>query len=79
MLGNMTLLKGKLNSSISNKNFSTKMVKIKEFATLKITKNDIVDRYYSKNKDEKINTWNEVLIEQRNSSLRKEIMKALLY
>lgn len=79
MLGNMTLLKGKLNSSISNKNFATKIIKIKEYASLKITKNDIVDRYYSKDKEEKINAWNEKLIEERNKKLREEIIKALLY
>lgn len=79
MLGNMTLLKSKLNSSISNKDFSTKMVKIKEYASLKITKNDIVDRYYSKNPEEKITVWNEKLIEDRNKNLKAEILNALLY
>lgn len=79
MLGNMTLLKGKLNSSISNKNFATKIVKIKEYASLKITKNDIVDRYYTKDKDKKISSWNEKLIEERNKKLREEIINALLY
>ncbi|MCI8460130.1 MAG: HNH endonuclease, partial [Bacilli bacterium] len=79
MLGNMTLLKGRLNSSISNKDFPTKMVKIKEFASLKITKNDIVDRYYSRDNEGKITSWNEKLIEERNNNLREEILDALLY
>lgn len=55
------------------------MVEIKEYASLKITKNDIVDRYYSKNPDEKITVWNEKIIEDRNKNLKAEILNALLY
>lgn len=78
MLGNMTLLKASLNSSISNKNFKNKIGKIKEYASLKITKNDIVNRYYSKEKDH-ISDWNEFLIDDRTYSLRQEIKDAFLY
>jgi len=79
MLGNMTLLKGKLNTSISNKDFDTKMVSIKEHASLKITRNDIVDRYYSKKKREKLSAWNENTIEARTNSLKEEVKNAFLY
>lgn len=79
MLGNMTLLKGKLNTSISNKDFATKIVKIKEYASLKITKDDIVDKYYSKDEEEKIRSWNESLIEKRNKEFKDEIKETLLY
>lgn len=79
MLGNMTLLKGGLNTSISNKPFKEKIPSIKEFATLKITKDDIVDRYYSKDKKHSIKIWNENIIEERTRKLKLEINNALLY
>lgn len=78
MLGNMTLLKGKLNTSISNREFKTKLAKIKEHATLKITKNDIVEKF-SGNTKEKDNCWNEQSIEKRTNALKEEIKKSLLY
>ena len=79
MLGNMTLLKGRLNTSISNKDFVTKMGKIKEFASLKITKDDIVNKFYSKDEEERMRVWNEELIEKRNKNFKDEIKDALLY
>ena len=77
MLGNMTLLKSRLNSSISNKDFATKIEKIKEYASLKITSNDIIKKYCSKNGT--VKPWNEKSIEKRQQSLIEEINKALLY
>lgn len=75
MIGNLTLLKGKLNTSISNKAFDKKIEKIKEFASLKITKNDIVDKY----NNIELFTWNEKEIVERTNSLKNEIVNALLY
>ncbi len=79
MIGNMTLLKGKLNTSISNRQFSEKIKKIKEYASLKITKDDIVEKYYIKDKSKAIKVWNEKIIEDRTKKLKKEIIESLLY
>lgn len=87
-LGNMTLLKGKLNKKISNMDFATKVEgtidrsngKEKiipgyiEYIDLKITKRDIVDKYNNGTK-----VWNEYEIGKRQLALYKDIEAALLY
>lgn len=79
MIGNMTLLKGKLNASVSNKQFNEKIKKIKDYASLKITKDDIVDKYYLEDKSKAIRVWNEKIIEERTQKLKSEIKESLLY
>ena len=78
MIGNMTLLKSKLNTSISNGDFETKLKKIKEFASLKITKDDIVEKFTKTDNEKKIK-WDEEDIESRTKALKEEIKAALLY
>jgi uncharacterized protein with ParB-like and HNH nuclease domain len=73
-LGNMTLLKSSLNSSLRNYEFSVKMVGqgkkkgIKDYASLSITNDDIVLPF--NNGD---HVWDESKIESRTSSLLVEI------
>ncbi len=73
-IGNMTLLRSKLNSSLSNYDFQRKMEGegrkkgIKNYADLSITKDDIVNPY--NNGD---HTWNEIKIEERTDKLKREI------
>jgi hypothetical protein len=75
-LGNMTLLKSKLNKSLSNKDFKSKMEGegrkkgMKAYASLSITKDDIVEPFI---KGEKI--WNEKKIIKRTECLEKEIQE----
>ncbi len=87
-LGNMTLLKGKLNTKISNMDFATKVEgtidssngkekKIPgyiEYTDFKITQKDIVDKYNNGTK-----VWNEYEIGTRQFALYKDIEAALLY
>ncbi|MCM8827514.1 MAG: DUF262 domain-containing HNH endonuclease family protein [Candidatus Omnitrophica bacterium] len=73
-LGNMTLLKSRLNTSLSNQGFEKKIKGegrkkgIKDYATLYITKDDIVEPF---NNDDKV--WNEKKIEDRTENLLKGI------
>lgn len=73
-LGNMTLLKSNLNKELQNKDFKTKMEGvggkkgIKDYATLSITKDDIVSPYYNGDK-----TWDESKIEKRTEKLKDEM------
>lgn len=73
-LGNMTLLKGKLNTSISNREYSFKIEKMRPFATLKITKDDIINQYDLGNRK-----WNENKIDDRTKELSAEIKNIFLY
>ncbi len=72
-LGNKTLLKSRLNKELQNKDFEIKMEGmgrkkgIKHYATLSITKDDIVEPF---DKGEKI--WNEDKIEKRTKKLEEE-------
>ena len=74
-LGNMTLLNGRLNASISNNNFNNKMEGvgkkkgIKKYSTLSVTKDDLVEKIYGENK-----TWNEQTIAEREADLGDEIV-----
>ena len=78
-LGNMTILKSKLNNSISNSTIDRKIDGdenirgIRGLADFYITKNDVVD-YYDKYHD-----WNEEIIFSRTKSLFEEIKEAYLY
>ena len=66
-LGNLTLIKGKLNSSLRDSAWSNKRKKLKEYSTLKITA-DYLD----------IENWNEQEIKLREDALyqiAKEIWK----
>ncbi|HOJ49496.1 MAG TPA: DUF262 domain-containing HNH endonuclease family protein [Spirochaetota bacterium] len=73
-IGNMTLLRSKLNSSLRNYDFERKMngekrkKGIKDYADLSITKDDIVTPYNNGDR-----TWNEEKIEQRTENLKREI------
>ncbi|HRU00996.1 MAG TPA: DUF262 domain-containing HNH endonuclease family protein [Victivallales bacterium] len=75
-IGNMTLLRSKLNSSLKNSDFEKKMngenrkKGIIAYADLSITKDDIVTPF---NNGDKI--WNEDKIEKRTNSLFNEIKK----
>ncbi len=75
-LGNMTLLKGKLNTALRNYDFIRKMngenrkKGIIAYADLSITKDDIVAPFNSGDK-----VWNESKIENRTNSLFEEIKK----
>ena len=73
-IGNMTLLKGKLNTSISNKKFKDKIEKMRPFATLKITKEDIINAY-----DKGERTWDENRIDARTTVLTNDIKKIFFY
>ena len=74
-IGNMTLLKSKLNTSIRNYTLDRKIEGegnkkgIKEYVELTITKRDVIDEY-KKNKE-----WNEKTIYDRTVRLAKELMK----
>lgn len=74
-LGNMTLLNGKLNAAIRNNEFKVKMEGtpkrkgVKNFASLNITKEDIIQNIYEKGID-----WNERRIYERQVHLTKEIL-----
>lgn len=78
-LGNMTILKGKLNNKISNNSMDIKIYGddenkgISEFADLLITSEDIVN-YYEKN-----NIWDEKCISDRTNKLFNEIKEGFLY
>lgn len=73
-IGNMTLLRSRLNSALRNYDFPRKMEGegrkkgIINYADLSITKDDIVTPY--NNGD---HTWNEEKIEKRTENLKKEI------
>ena len=76
-LGNMTLLNGKLNTSIKNSDFKTKIQGtskkrkgIKEFVALSITSNDIIADIYNAGKE-----WNECEIYSRQQKLCQEILE----
>lgn len=80
-LGNMTLLNGRLNASISNSTFKEKIegrkekgkkeIKgVKHYATLSITRNDIINDIYEATKE-----WNEYEIFQREKKLGKEVLE----
>lgn len=75
-LGNMTLLKSKLNSALRNLSFERKMEGeerkkgIKAYAELSITKDDIVTPYEIGNI-----VWNESKIEERTRMLKDDIMR----
>ena len=73
-LGNMTLLKGKLNTSISNKKFSDKIEKMRPYAALKITKEDIIQPY-----DSGVKIWDEKRIDKRTNRFNKMIKDIFLY
>lgn len=87
-LGNMTLLKGKLNKKIRNMDFATKVEGTTDrsngkeipipgyidYTDFKITKKDIVDKYNNGTK-----VWNEYEIGTRQFALYKDIEVALLY
>lgn len=73
-LGNMTLLNGKLNDSISNNTFQKKIegegrnAGVRKYASLSITKDDVVAEY------DKDGIWNEHKIEDREQKLASEIL-----
>ncbi|MEJ5286648.1 MAG: hypothetical protein CH6_0427 [Candidatus Kapaibacterium sp.] len=75
-LGNMTLLKSKLNTALRNQSFGKKIngegkkKGIRHYATLSITKEDIVALY-----DKGDTIWNEEKIENRTKRLEEEIKK----
>jgi hypothetical protein len=75
-IGNMTLLKSSLNSSISNYEFERKVEGegrkrgIKDYAELGITKFDIIEPY---NKGDHI--WNEEKIRMRTKQITDDVMK----
>lgn len=75
-LGNMTLLKSKLNKSIQNADFQTKILGkdkkkgIKHYADLLITRNDIVELFESGDR-----VWNEEKIKNRTLKLKSEIIQ----
>lgn len=75
-IGNMTLLNSKLNGSIQNNDFITKIKGtskkrkgIESYASLSITKDDIIHNIYEANKN-----WNERTIFLRQVELTKEIL-----
>ena len=75
-IGNMTLLTSSLNSALRNYVFEKKMngegrkKGIRAYATLSITKDDIVEPYVQGEKN-----WNEDKIIKRTNKLEKEIME----
>ncbi|WP_296879354.1 DUF262 domain-containing protein [Thomasclavelia sp.] len=73
-IGNMTLLKGKLNNKIQNSAFYKKIPSIKKYADLKITKDDIVTPYEQGMKD-----WSEINIKNRQKKLIEDIKNTFLY
>lgn len=76
-IGNMTLLKSRLNTSVSNNKFEIKIngdgrkKGIKHYASLSITKDDIVIPYENGN----LKFWNENNIIKRTNNLFEEIKK----
>lgn len=74
-LGNMTLLKSKLNTSIRNYTLDKKIngegnkKGIKEYTELTITNRDVIENY------DKSKIWNEKTIYDRTVQLAKELMK----
>lgn len=76
-IGNMTLLKSRLNTSVSNNKFEIKVngdgrkKGIKHYASLSITKDDIVIPYENGN----LKFWNENNIIKRTNNLFEEIKK----
>lgn len=73
-LGNMTLLKGKLNSKLQNSSFEVKVPKMKKYADLKITKEDIINPF-----EEGCIIWDEKKIEERHQKLIENIKSTFLY
>lgn len=75
-IGNMTLLKSALNTSLRNYEFSKKIEGdgnkkgIKHYADLWITRNDIVEPFIGGDK-----IWNESKIAQRTKELAEDILK----
>lgn len=75
-IGNMTLLNGSLNSAVSNSSFKEKLEGskdkkgLKHFASLSITREDIIDNVYEKGKE-----WNEAEIIIREEKLANEIIE----
>lgn len=73
-IGNLTLLKSRLNSSLSNQSFSVKISGegrkkgIRKYAILSITYDDIVEPF-----DKGRTNWDESRIEERTEKLAKEI------
>ena len=74
-LGNMTLLNGRLNASISNSDFKKKMEGegkkggVKKYSSLSVTKDDLIENVYEKNK-----SWDEQAIIERELYLGKEVV-----
>ena len=75
-LGNMTLLNGRLNASISNNNFQKKMEGegkkkgVIKYSSLSVTKDDLVENIYNKKKQ-----WNEQVIHDRENYLGNEVIE----
>ena len=75
-LGNMTLLNGRLNASISNNNFQKKMEGdekksgVIKYSSLSVTKDDLVAKIYDKDKE-----WNEKTIIERENYLGNEVVE----
>lgn len=68
-IGNMTLLKSKLNSSISNASYDEKRKQIKQYISLELNK-DLIHNYSS---------WSEEQIASREKELTKYIEECFLY
>ena len=76
-IGNMTLLNGSLNKAVSNSSFKEKLEGskdknngLKHFASLSITREDIIDNVYEKGRE-----WNEAEIIIREEKLANEIIE----
>ena len=75
-LGNMTLLNGRLNASISNNNFQKKMEGegkkkgVIKYSSLSVTKDDLVENIYNQKKQ-----WNEQTIHEREKYLGNEVVE----
>jgi len=78
-IGNMTLLSSNLNSAISNGSFKKKIegdedkkngYGLEHYASLSITKDDIIENVYKKGKE-----WNEATIAEREQALINEIIE----
>lgn len=75
-LGNMTLLNGRLNASISNNNFQKKMEGdgkkkgVIKYSSLSVTKDDLVESIYNKGIQ-----WNEQVIHERENYLGNEVVE----
>ena len=74
-LGNMTLLNGRLNASISNNNFQKKMEGdgkkkgVIKYSSLSVTKDDLLDKIYNKGL-----SWDEKAIVEREKYLGNEVV-----